>query len=497
MDRDPAVEVAGRVVTTQEQQGTGQLEGKVSSAIRWSAINSLLQRLSAVGISILLARLIAPEQFGVFAVALVVLNIVLSVSELGVSAALVRHNGPIDEMAPTVTTLSLASGTVLALICAVGAPWFSNAMDAPEAAGVIQLMSVALVIAGATAVPGAMMQRNFRQDHKFYADTAAFVAGTAVAVVLALMGFGAWSLAWQRIAQNLSAAIIMFWLTKDRFRPGWNPVQARELLAFGLPLAGSSLLIFGVMNVDYIVVGAMLGTIPLGFYLLAFNLASWPVAAFSAPVRSVSLAAFSKVREDPELFQKAFGRALGLLALVTVPACVLLAALADPLIRVVYGERWAPAAAALALLVLLGAVRVALELGYDFLASAGRSRAILVIHLVWLGALVPLLALGAHLDGIRGVAAAHVVVGVLIITPAYLITFKPYGIRAGALGARLLRPVLGGVVMVAVVFAVRNMIDSQLLQILVGGALSCLAYTAVVFPMRHEILAVLKKRATA
>ncbi len=473
---------------------TAQLEGQVGSAIRWSAFNSLLQRLAAVGFSVLLARLIAPEQFGVFAVALVVLNIVLSVSELGVSAALVRTNDPVEKMAPTVTTLSLASGTLLALICVAGAPWFSNAMDTPEAAGVIQLMSVALVIAGATAVPGAMMQRNFRQDHKFYADTAAFVCGTAVAVVLALMGFGAWSLAWQRIVQNLAAAIIMFWLTKDRFRPGWDAVQARALLAFGLPLAGSSLLIFGVMNVDYIVVGAMLGTVPLGFYLLAFNLASWPVSAFSAPVRSVSLAAFSKVREDPELFQKSFGRALGLLALVTVPACVLLAALAEPLIRVVYGERWAPAAAALALLVLLGAVRVALELGYDYLASAGRSRAILVIHVVWLGALVPLLAVGAKLDGIRGVAVAHVIVGVLIITPAYLVAFKPYGVRASALGARLLRPFLGGVLMVAVVLAVRNMIDGEVLQILVGGSLSCLAYTAVVFPMRHEILGVLRRK---
>lgn len=89
------------------------------------------------------------------------------------------------------------------------------------------------------------------------------------------------------------------------------------------------------------------------------------------------------------------------------------------------------------------------------------------------------------------------IVAVLVITPAYLVTFKPYGIRARALGARLLRPFLGGVLMVAVVFAVRNVIDSELLQILAGGALSCLAYTLVVFPMRHEVLAVLKKRANA
>jgi PST family polysaccharide transporter len=471
------------------------LERKVGSAIRWSAANSLLQRVSQLGVSVLLARLIAPEQFGVFAVALVVLNIVLSVSEMGVSVALVRTSGPIDAMAPTVTTLSIGSGVLLTAICLAGAPWFANALGTPEATGVIQLMSLALVIAGASAVPGALLQRSFRQDHKFAADTSAFVVSTVVVVVLALAGFGAWSLAWSRVAANLTAAVIMFAYTKERYRPGFDAKQARELLGFGLPLAGASLLVFGVMNVDYIVVGSILGTVQLGFYLLAFNLSSWPVGAFSAPVRSVSLAAFSQVRDDPDLFQRTFARAFRLLALFTVPACVLLAALADPLVRIVYGERWAPAAAALALLVLLGAFRVALELGYDYLASAGRTRAILVIHVVWLVTLVPLLALGAHLDGIRGVALAHSAVVLLFIVPAYLIAFRPYGVRARALGPAVARPVLGGVVMVVVALAVRWTVPGQLWQLLIGGALSVAAYTVVVFPLRHEALGVLRRSA--
>ncbi|ACU35694.1 polysaccharide biosynthesis protein [Actinosynnema mirum DSM 43827] len=472
--------------------GSG-LGGRVGSAIRWSAINSLLQRVSQVGVGVLLARLIAPEQFGVFAVALVVLNIVLSVSEMGVSVALVRTDEPVEDLAPTVTTLSILSGCLLFGICVVGAPYFAEAMDTPEATGVIRLMSFALVIAGASAVPGALLQREFRQDHKFAADTSAFVVGTTVVVVMALMGFGAWSLAWSRIATNLTAAVVMFAFTKQRYRPGFDPVKAREALSFGLPLAGASLLVFGVLNVDYIMVGHLLGTTALGFYMMAFNLANWPVGAFSQPVRSVSLAAFSQVRSDQERFAATFARALRLLALVTVPACVLLGSLSDPIVRVVYGERWAPSAAPLALLVLLGALRVALELGYDYLASAGRSKAILYIHVLWLVVLVPLLALGAHLDGIRGVAAAQSVVVLLFIVPAYLVAFKPYGLRPGLLGAAVARPVLGGVVMGAVAVGVQWAVDEPLLRLLVGGALSTLAYAAVVYPLRGEVIGVLRR----
>ncbi|WP_199442686.1 lipopolysaccharide biosynthesis protein [Umezawaea beigongshangensis] len=483
-------------MTVEETPATGAepaSTGRVGSAIRWSAVNSLLGRVCQVGVSVALARLIAPEQFGVFAVALVVLNIVLSVSEMGVSVALVRERGDISAMAPTVTTLSIASGSALALICVVGAPWFSGALNTPEAAGVIQLMSVALVIAGVSAVPGALLQRGFRQDHKFAADTAGFVVGTVVAIGAAVAGFGAWSLAWSRIATNLVSAVVVFAYTGERYRPGFDAARARALLGFGLPLAGSSLLVFGVMNVDYIVVGSALGTVQLGFYLLAFNLSSWPVGAFSAPVRSVSLAAFSQVRDDPDRFQRSFTRALGVLALFTVPACVLLAALSDPLVRAVYGERWAPTAQVLALLVLLGAFRVALELGYDFLASAGRGRAVLVIHVVWLAALVPLLALGAHLDGIRGVAAAHVVVALVVIVPAYLLALRPHGLRAGALGAAVARPALGGVVMVVVALAVRRLVDGTVAQLLLGGVLATAAYAAVVFPLRHEALRLLRR----
>ncbi|QWF79803.1 lipopolysaccharide biosynthesis protein [Amycolatopsis sp. CA-230715] len=470
-------------------------EKSLGSAIRWSAINSVVGRVCQVGVSILLARLIAPDQFGLFAVALVVLNIVLSVSEMGVSVALIRTPGDVKEIAPTVTTLSFASGTGLALLCVLGAPWFSAELNAPGAAGVIQLMSVALVISGASAVPGALLQRDFRQDHKAMADLAGFVAGTAVAVVLALTGFGAWSLAWSRIVTNGAAALVMFVLTKERYRPGFDRKQAKSLLAFGLPLAGSSLLVFGVLNIDYVVVGKLLGPVELAFYLLAFNLSSWPVGAISQPVRSVSLAAFSKVRDDSERFQRSFTRALGLLALFTIPACVLLATFGGPLVRFAYGERWSAAAGPLALLVVLGALRVALELAYDFLASAGKARVILWIHLLWFGSLVPVLALGGHLGGIRGVAAGHIVVALLLVSPAYLIALRPFGIRVRALASALARPAAGGALMALAGLGAQWLFDTDVWRLVVGGLVAIAVYAVVVLPMRHEALRVLRNAA--
>jgi O-antigen/teichoic acid export membrane protein len=481
---------------SEDRPGAPELGQKVRVALRWGFINSVVSRAGQLAVGIVLAHLIAPEQFGVYAAALVVINVILSVSELGVTVPLVRHRGDVSLIAPTVTTLSLASSGTLTLIAFLGAPAFAGALGAPEATGVIRLMSLAILIAGFSAVPASMLQRGFRQDHKLVADSVSFLLSTAVVVVMALLGFGPWALAWSRIVGNGSAAVVMFLFMKKRYWPGWNGRLAREVLAFSLPLAGASLLVFGVLNVDYVVVGSILGPVELGFYLIAFNLSSWSVTAFSTTIRGVSLAGFSELRDDERRMKEGFARSLSILMSLTIPACILLAALNYPLIGFVYGERWLPSATPLAVLSILGALRVALELAYDYLAAVGRTRAILVIHFVWLAALIPSLAVGAHLSGILGVAWGHVVTVGLIITPAYIWVLARNDVKPGVLSRGLVRPVVGGVVMAAVAVVVSRSLSVDFWRLAVGGTLSLGAYVAIVLPGFGGLSAIRRRSAT-
>ena len=460
----------------------------VASGLGWSLLNSMVSRGGQLVAGIVLARLLSPEEFGVFAVALVAFNIVLSVSELGVSLAIVRTPGDVSSIAPTVTTLAIASSAILAAICFAGSPWFASTLGAPEASGVLQVMSLAVLLAGPTAVPAALLQRAFRQDRKMAVDLVNFAVSTLVAIVLALRGYGAWSLAWSRVAGNAASALLLLVLAPARYGPGFNAKQARQLLAFGLPLAGSSLLVFAILNVDYMVVGSLLGPIPLGLYLLAFNLSSWPVTAFSNVVRSVSLPGFSRLVSEPEALRSGFARSLGLLMAVTIPVCALLAALGPPLVRFVYGARWAPAASALAFLALLGVFRVALELAYDFLVAVGESRAILRLQVVWLLALAPTLWLAARIDGIRGIGLGHAAVAALVVTPAYLRVLRRHGILARHLAAHLVRPLAGGALAIGVALTVRVLVPGDLLQLAVGGAIALAVYVLVVWPLLRPLV---------
>jgi O-antigen/teichoic acid export membrane protein len=463
----------------------GALAKLVRKGLGWSFLNTMVGRIGTVLTGILLARILAPEDYGVFAVALVALNALLSMNELGVSLAIVRWPGDLDRIAPTVTTLALGSSVLLYGACWVTAPWLSETMGAPEATPILRLLGLGAIIDGATAVPAALLARTFRQKQRLIADFISFGISTALTIGLAAAGFGAWSLAWGRLAGNGIAAVAFVLLAPRRWKPGWDAGQAKALLAFGLPLAGSSLLVFGMLNVDSIIIGSVLGPVALGFYSMAFNLSSWPVNVFSVVVRRVALAGFSRLADDPVRLRDGFVNSMALLMAVTLPVCVLLGVLAEPLVRFVYGDKWAPAAVALQWLAVLGAVRVAAELAYDLLVAVGRSRATMWLQAVWTLSLVPALAIGARLDGVGGVGLGHALVAGLLITPAYAVAVRRSGVPLRALAAGLARPVAAGAAVAVVAAGSLVLVPGTFAQLAVAGVLEFAVWAALIAPMRH------------
>jgi PST family polysaccharide transporter len=453
-------------------------------ALWWSVANNIVGRVGTTLMGIVLARLLVPEDYGVYAVALVALNALLSMNELGVSLAIVRRPGDVSRIAPTVKTLAMASSLVLWLVMFLAAPYVAQALDAPEATNILRVLTLSVLIDALTAVPSALMTRDFMQRERLIVDTAGFVVTSTTAIALALAGFGAWALAISALLGNVVNALFILRYSPDEHPYGFRADVARELLAFGLPLAAASFLIMGLLNIDYVVIGADLGPVELGFYLLAFNLCSWPVNMFSAPARRVSLPLFARLHAGETGASSAFVPVCTVLLLVTLPACVLLAALAEPIVEVVYGDDWLPAAAVLPWLMVLALVRVIGELIYDFLVALGSSNSNFTLQAVWLGALVIALPMGVKAGGIEGVAIAHAAVATLIVLPSYAIVLRRAGVSLRAMATQVSRPVVGTVAAAATAVAVAAVIGDDLVQLTLGAALIGLVYLAIVYPMR-------------
>ncbi|MER7822662.1 oligosaccharide flippase family protein [Streptomyces sp. NPDC096097] len=458
---------------------------KVGSAARWSLINTVVMRLGNFATGIVLARFfLGPEAWGVYGIAQTVLLVLLSANELGVSLAIVRWEGDPRRFAPTVLTLSAASSCLLYAVLFAVAPAVAGVLGSPEASGVLRVMCLCVVLDGLSQVPAGFLTREFAQGRRMAVDGLNFVLSTAVTLLLAVQGWGAMSFAWGSVVGNVAALIGCCLAAPGTLKFGWDREQARALLKFGLPLAGASMLALGVVNVDTMVVGSALDPLALGFYVLAFNISGWPVRIISEAARRVSFAGFSRLADSPQALAAGFARALGVVMAGTVPICVLLAALAAPVVELIYGERWLPAARALPWLMALGLVRIGCELAYDCLVAIGHRRSLIGVQGLWLIVLIPALVIGARTGGIVGVAQGHVLVAGAVVVPVFLLALHRGGIRLGTVARACAWPLLGGAVMAAVLLLLERYLGGGVLALLATGAAGTLCYVLCVLPGR-------------
>ena len=413
-------------------------------ALAWSFANTMLGKLGTLGIGIAIARLLGPDEFGTYAVALVALMAILSFNELGVSLAIVRWEGDPRRIAPTVTTISVVASLLFFAGAYIMAPAFAEAMGDASAADVVRVMLICVPLNGLVATPAALLQREYQQGRRTIADQVNIWLGAGISILLAILGFGAMGLAIGRVIATVVFSIMLVSFSPMPLRFGWNREVLGPLLRFGLPLAGSSIIVFGVGYADQFVVGAVLGAQALGFYVLAFNLASWPVAMLSQPIRAVAPAAFARIQHDPARMNVNFGAAFRIVLAVALPLCAVLAGAAVPVITFVYGEAWAPAALALQWLALQAALRIVFELAYDFLAVRRKSGVLMVIQGIWLVALVPALLLGAQFGGIAGAALAQFVVAAVVMVACYGWALSRAGVKVVGLLRTAVVPLLAG-----------------------------------------------------
>jgi O-antigen/teichoic acid export membrane protein/glycosyltransferase involved in cell wall biosynthesis/pimeloyl-ACP methyl ester carboxylesterase len=459
----------------------------VRNSLGWSFANNVAGRSLTFVSSLVLARLLEPRQFGVFAIALVVYSLLISLNDVGIYATIVRWPGDLDEVAPTATTLIFLTSLVAYGVFFVLAPYCCRLVGAPGATSVSRLLALAIIVDGIFAVPVGMLTRYFRQDLRTIADLVNSAVATVISIVLAVKGYGVWSLAWGRLLGNLVGAILCMVYSKPRYRPGFRLGAAKRLLRNGAPLLGTTVITIGVFNVDYLTIGRVLGPTSLGYYVLAFNVSSWAINIFSFAVDRVTLPTFARLGNNPVALRQTFIRGTTFLCLFTFPVCMLMAAMNHPLVLFMYGARWGPSTQALEFLALFAIVRIVQDLAMETLIAVGKSPSTLLLQSVWLIVLIPVLATGAHLDGITGVAIGHALVGFLIVLPLYGLAIRRLGVPIKSLLGHLAWPLAGAAVTAVVARVVSDRFHTPFVALLVGGTCGLLVYSLAVFPTRRML----------
>jgi O-antigen/teichoic acid export membrane protein len=453
----------------------------VTRALGWSTVGQVINRLGTFAAGIVLARLLTPDDFGVFAAILVVINVLMTVNDIGIIGAVVRWHGDVRNATGTALGIVASLSVAFYALLYLGAPAFAGALGIPQAVGMLRVVALVVVVDGISGVSQALLLRSFRQSRMLVAESVGTVVYIAVAIFLASGGHGPWSIVWARLLGTVVTGGLMFAFAPIRGPLNFDRQVARELIRFGLPQAGAAIMTEGLLNVDYLIVGHVLGAAPLGIYLLAFNLSSWPTSMVGLAVGRVAFASFARLVEDRRRLVEAFPRTIGVAVAGILPLVLMLGVLGPEVIRFVYGDKWLPAITALRFLLVLGALRIVIELLGNLVSADGRPKVNLGIRFLWLVVLIPVLLVGANIDGIRGVGIGHMLVVLGLVLPLFVRAVGVSGIRPSALWHHSWRALAAAAAAGAVMILLLP-VAQGLFRVAIAGAAGMAVYCLVLVP---------------
>jgi len=456
-------------------------EALIQRGLAWSTAATALTRAGNFLVGIAVARIVAPEQFGVMAAALVVHGVIQSANDLGVTMWIMRTPTTDPRQLPTLNVIAVGFATFATLAMAGTAPWIAKALGAPDATSAIRILSLTVLIGGFSAVPTALLFRDLRQDRRFIADVGTFISASVTVIWFVSSGMGADGIAWSRVI-GLAVGTAMYMIFARYFmRIGFQTDIAAMILRFSIPLVAANMITLAIANVDYVVVGRALGTVSLGYYALAMNVAGWPSTIIMSVLQTIVVPATGRFRSNPGLLRTQLVRGLGFLFFVVLPVSAMLVVLAAPLVLFLYGQEWTPATGVVAILGLAGIWRISITVLSDVITAMGATGTLFLVKIGWFILVIPLLVVGVSVAGLEGVAGVQTLVMAFIVTPALLLVLRALGALDLRALVKTLTPLVVAVIPAALVaMVVGDAIAVPWLAVIAGGLAGALAYAVMI-----------------
>ena len=308
----------------------------------WTAASIFGGQLLNLLTTLILAKLLAPSDFGLVAVALLVVTTAQIFRDLGLAQALIYRTDHIEEAASTAFFLVIIWGMLLCFLISLMASQIALFFNEPGATAVIQVMALTLVISSFGTVPSALIEKELEFRKKVLPEILPIVAYTLTAVALAAAGYGVWSIVLGRIGQATLTAILLWRAARWRLRLSFDRDIAVEILDYGKHIIGGSILNVIFLYIDNAYVGRIAGVTALGFYTFAFALANLPTQTITPTINKVAFPSYVKLRENHGDIASGYLKSLKLVSVMTFPATLGLATIAPDLLQVLYADKWNP-----------------------------------------------------------------------------------------------------------------------------------------------------------
>lgn len=472
------VSVAEQARHTRAAGGFDPLPGSgrraLAGAAGWSAGSSALAQLLSLLGSVVVARYLVPDQYGVAAMALVVVQFAAVFSTFGLTPAVVAGRIAEPVALRSAHWLVTAVGLSLTLCIVAIAPWVGRFFAEPRVATVLAVAGLAPLLHSAGMIPSALMQNAGRFDLLARIRVGTQICATALAIGMAIAGYGVWALVVPTLAASLTQSALIVLRAPLRFSLDFDLASLRGHLREGAHVTGSALGDYSFHSADKLIVGRMLGTHQLGLYNFAYMILARTLATLSGSLAAPLLASLSGLRDDLPRFDRNLVRAGCAVARVSFPIGLGAAAVAPALVEVVFGSHWSGATNLVRGFLILGAAQAVGALAGPAWLALGHSRLLFRWAIAAnAGSLLVYIA-GASLGSAESLLVAFALFSILVLTPASVYLTRRYaGLPLAGLASGLLHVLVDSLVMAAAVCGLGVWLEDAPVPAVLGIQIVC------------------------
>jgi len=459
-----------------------QVERQAAVALKWHTLAKVFSQAFSWAVTLIVVRLLAPEDYGLMAVSTVIISIIAGTAEFGLGSSLMQAQNlerrELARVAGMLGVFNLVCGVALA----ASAPWIATAFNEPGLDLVIQVSTLQFVLYAIEAVPQALMQREMNFKSNAAIEVTAVVAASATTLALAWFDAGVWSLVIGNLAGG-AVRTVLFVLLGTFVLPSFVFTGIGKHIRFGGQVTAARFLWQFTYQLDTLIAARFLSGQAVGLYSVSMHLATMPVSKTMAIVNQVAFPAVARLQNELPRMRARLPEALRLLAFVAIPALWGLSATAQEFVDVVLGARWHEAVLPLAVVSLVAPLRMLMALFATAASAIGRAD--LEVRNTLVGALVlPVAFLVGVQASLTGLAASWLVAVPIILAVTLPWTCAAMGLSTSSVLTAVRGPLIGGVAMYGAVLATRAaLIDIEevirLPILIVAGAVSYLLVVAL------------------
>ena len=469
------------------------LRVKATQGIVWNTIQQGGGQLSSIVIFLLIVRALSPEEVGIVALSLLVIEFTYILVRQGLGTAIIQRDECTSAHVDSAFWINVVFGLILAAACLYFADMLAWLLGEPRLAVVLRALSPLPIIEALAIVPTALLMREMRFKPLALRTLTGTISGGLVGVTLAFSGFGVWSLVCMYLTTALVGAV-QLWLAV-RWRPHFRFERAAslELARFGIHILGINIVSFVQKRADQLIVGVLLGPAALGYYAAAQRLVKALLRIFANSVNGVAMSALSRLQADPARFRHAFYTAIRLAMLLTAGALINVAVMAAPLLGVLMGPQWTAGSGALRWAAIAGIFQTLLFFNRPAIMAIGKPHHALLLMVVMSVTSIAVVVRASDW-GIEGVAIAYAAHSALVLPLWLWVLARDIGVDPLRYLAEVMPSVasaLGSGAVVISTLAAMPVGTPSPIRLLIGSLTGAFSYLVLLFLLHRTALMLL------